>query len=648
MRLAGLVLGALSLALMLWLAWHDFAAVDAGPGALHPAHAAVAALQGAAGCAGCHEPGVGVTAAKCVRCHTAIGEQGTTNRGLHGALAADGHAGCAACHGEHHGTATPLLPPHAYEQAGVSLDHYDHRHTPGFRLAGAHADLACARCHPAAHADAPPPGGRFLGLDQGCTSCHQDPHRQAFGGDCEHCHGQAEPWRAAPGLPHRRFGLGGGHAGIACSVCHPEGSAASVAAERAAELPVRACRACHVDPHAPGGAALQFAAAEHCERCHTTASFRKASWEPAQHAAKFALRGAHATAACSACHGGGAGQVRWRGDAPPLAECAACHQHPHRPAVVAAADCAACHDDRRPDWQAQLDPVRHAAFAMPLLAPHAAVACQACHRGGTYAERYPGREASDCRACHADVHGGQFALAGRSRQCTDCHLATAFVPAQFGIEAHASTALPLVGAHEAVACASCHREVRPDCGRRFRGTSTVCSDCHADPHRGAFDRPGLPGRASAGPQQVGCARCHSTAAFAPVPDFDHALWTGYELVAAHAKVACARCHPRPAGGGPRLGPVRGRACADCHADPHAGQFATAGQQDCARCHEVTTFATVHVDHAATRFPLDAVHAAVACSRCHRAAAYPDGSVAVRYRPLGTLCGDCHLVGGGRR
>lgn len=648
MKFAGLLLGTLSLALVLWLAWRDFGAVAEGPGPLHPAHAQVAELQGAAGCARCHEPGAGATPARCAECHPAIGAQWRDGRGLHGALAQSGHTQCAPCHGEHHGGAVALLPQHAFVQAGLRLDAYDHRHSAGFALAGAHSGLACVRCHPAAEAAAPPSGGRFLGLRQECMACHEDPHRQTFGDDCQHCHGQQGPWRAAPGLRHPRFELQGAHARVACAGCHAEDSAHSVAAERSTEVPVRACRVCHADPHRAGGQSLQLAAAERCERCHGVESFAAPVWTPERHAAVFALRSAHANTACADCHGGGDVPVRWRGPVPEPSACSACHTDPHGAAVAAVGACADCHDDARTNWPVRVSPAQHAALGQPLAAPHADVACQACHRGATYAARYPGRAAADCRACHADVHGGQFARHGVDRQCTDCHLPTSFVPAQFGVAAHATTAWPLTGAHEAVACAGCHREVRPECGRRFRGTATECHACHADPHRGRFERPGLPAARPADPRQTGCARCHDTGAFAPVQDFDHALWTGYELVGAHQAVACAGCHPRPVAGALRLGQARGSACADCHADPHAGQFAVAGRTDCARCHTVQSFTGWPFDHGATRFPLDAVHAGLACRKCHRVEAAADGTLAVRYRPLGVLCGDCHTLGGGRR
>jgi hypothetical protein len=106
------------------------------------------------------------------------------------------------------------------------------------------------------------------------------------------------------------------------------------------------------------------------------------------------------------------------------------------------------------------------------------------------------------------------------------------------------------------------------------------------------------------------------------------------------------------GQGRTFGRAAGRACADCHDDPHAAQFAVAGVTDCARCHASNgAFELVDFDHARdTRFALDAQHARLACSACHVPWATAAGERVVRYKPLGTQCADCHGFGkrgGGR-
>ena len=80
------------------------------------------------------------------------------------------------------------------------------------------------------------------------------------------------------------------------------------------------------------------------------------------------------------------------------------------------------------------------------------------------------------------------------------------------------------------------------------------------------------------------------------------------------------------------------ACAACHTDPHAGQFAPV--TECARCHEAAAWRIPRFDHDKTRFHLEGAHRRVACSACHRAEKVAGKSV-VRYRPLDTACRSCH-------
>jgi hypothetical protein len=648
-RLARWALPALSLLAVLAFTWLDLRGARTGPGPLHPAHAAVAALERGARCEQCHREGQGVDAQRCTSCHAAIGAQRAAGTGLHGALEPALLARCEACHSEHHGDELPLLAPHAWARAGVpDAARYDHRDVP-FALTGAHEALPCARCHRDAEAAAPPPGGRFLGLSQRCTTCHDDAHADAFGGDCASCHGQQQEWRAVPHFAHDALALSGAHARTACARCHEAGSGRAVAALRAAPgaLQARTCAGCHADPHGAGAtvAALRLpaAATADCTRCHDASVWREHCFNAAAHAAAgYPLLGAHTRAGCAACHGDAERAPRWRGAAPAADDCASCHEHPHgAPLLAAAASCAPCHGAADASFgDGRITAAQHAALGFALAPPHGDVACTSCHAGDARAQRFPGRSADDCRACHRDPHAGQFAHEARWQQCTGCHASTHFRPHAFGVAAHAATGFPLDGAHGAVGCDRCHADVRGGV-RRFHGTPRACASCHRDPHAGTFDRPGRPRTVDG---RDGCARCHDTNAFAPVASFDHARWTGHALDGAHRALACDACHA-PGGGGPgmaRLGRAAGTACAACHHDPHAGQFARDRATDCTRCHEQASWRTLRFDHARdSRFALDATHAALACSACHRA---QDG--VVRYTPLGTKCGDCHRLGPG--
>jgi hypothetical protein len=808
-----------SAALVTWYALHA-AREEPGPGPLSRVHAALPELRGAEGCVSCHgvgalgdaEPTAAMQAA-CVQCHTEIGAQLALASGFHGTLTGGGD--CARCHGEHLGRDFEPNSPHTFVSAGFeSRAAYDHRGLD-FGLAGAHARLDCVVCH--VHADRTSealaalaskhgtartaadehPFGRFLGLSQACTTCHEDAHAGRLGPACAECHGQERPFVEAARFAHTEaFPLAGVHAGHACTACHAEGSAhtleaygigaagtppsarscadchasphgvafvaaagsdcatchaaephgfthADVERSRAAHAatgfaladghadvaceachdpalafgarhpgrPANACATCHADPH--GG---QFGAVADepmlCTRCHTTASFAAHTFDAAAHAAiGFALDGAHAATACSACHANeqvGA-TPRYRGT--PRA-CASCHEDVHggvfdrpgvsaerRPSALAgstlAADeakgaalgCARCHSTT--SFRGVAEQFDHARWtAYPLEGAHAALDCQACHPAEPDGGRRlgpvelvfrPGASRAglaSCVACHADPHAGRFDHVpegsldpdedepGSRVGCARCHVPESFAEVPAGRFDHGLwTGFPLRGAHEQTRCAACHgagdrpadRSIRD--GRvtrrlgavsdRFAGPVDQCATCHENPHGTRYDvhAPELvEGR-------VGCARCHGEASFRALVTFDH-VWTGFELVGRHADLDCAGCHAPMAPGA--TGRIRsaaaGTTCADCHADPHGGQFVVAGRTDCARCHTPTgPFTELEFDHARdTRFALDEVHTRLDCAACHRPTRTRDGRELVRYRPLGTACADCHGTRGGGR
>ncbi|MEO6593834.1 MAG: cytochrome c3 family protein [Planctomycetota bacterium] len=654
MKLIRWLLPIASLACVLLFTLWDMRRASTGPGPLHASHTAVAALEQGTKCEACHRSGAGVDAKACMQCHAAIGAQAAARTGLHGSLSAEQLARCETCHSEHHGSSVPLIAPHAFARAGIAdVAAYDHRHVQ-FHLNGAHSKLACVNCHNQADSVEPSVPARYLGLSQSCATCHEDVHRSAFGKDCESCHGQEQPFSAVPKFPHTVFALSGAHARVACAACHEPESAHDVATLRQQPVAARECVACHANPHdaAPAAKVLHLRDAQDCARCHAATRWNEARPTADAHAAYgFALRGAHATADCAACHGNAARAPRWSGPSPELAACSACHEHPHGPALMAAATavqgpaagCADCHADADAHFaQGRMNAAQHAASGFTLTAPHGDLACGACHLGTQRSERFPGRAPEDCRGCHRDVHGGQFPAA-QFAQCTDCHATTHFMPHGFGTAAHAKTKFPLTGAHDAVGCAACHREVK-DGGRTFHGTAGECAACHTDVHAGLFDRKGRPARVGG---RQGCARCHDTAAFEPVvADFDHELWTGYELASSHARLVCNKCHAVGTGGpqSPRLGKVNGTTCNACHQDAHAGQFALGGATDCACCHTASAWPELHFDHQRqSRFALDGLHEKLACAKCHLG--YTVGtSTLVRYKPLGTACGDCHRLG----
>ncbi|HEX6812925.1 MAG TPA: cytochrome c3 family protein [Planctomycetota bacterium] len=655
MKAAHWLLPVISLGIVLVFTWRDLRGHRSAPGPLHPGHRQVPELDQGANCLACHQSGAGIDEKACMHCHVVIGQQADRKSGLHGSLPPAELARCERCHSEHHGVEVPLIAPHAFPRAGVeNVAGYDHRHVQ-YRLVGAHLALKCEACHEGAEAAEPPKGGRFLGLSQDCMSCHEDVHRGVFGPDCESCHGQVKPFAQSPGFSHALFPLGRAHAKVACIVCHEPGSAHEIALLQEQPGTPRACAQCHENPHGSEqtpATALFLPGAGDCARCHPLTRWPDGRTTPEAHpAVGFPLRGGHARTECGVCHGDAKRTRRWSGPRPELAACGVCHEHPHAGALLTAAraavgpdtGCAGCHADHDDTFTwGQLTAQQHAATGFSLAMPHD-VACGKCHTGGGYAARFPGRSESSCHTCHEDVHRGQFTDEPRHAECTSCHAKTHFMPTDFDVAAHARTAFPLTGSHDAVACRSCHREVENGV-RRFQGTAGECAICHEDVHRGKFDEAGRPklieGRA-------GCARCHDPKSFSPViASFDHGLWTGHQLNGAHARLECTKCHAPSVGGAgvQRLGKAAGTTCAACHSEPHMGQFAAAGVTDCARCHGEVDWKEDHFDHQRqSRFPLDKQHAPLACSKCHLAYEVGARSV-VRYKPLGTLCGDCHRLG----
>jgi hypothetical protein len=247
--------------------------------------------------------------------------------------------------------------------------------------------------------------------------------------------------------------------------------------------------------------------------------------------------------------------------------------------------------------------------------------------------QYEPLDAGECSRCHGDVRFDQ-------------------VP-EADFDHGEWTGFAVEGAHRQAECTVCHplAEEPDERGRRFGyveehfGVFTGCVTCHEDPHGGLFDRkPALAQIAG----REDCARCHDSSSFrALVEPFDHGRWTGFALVEDHAAAACTDCHAplrRPDELGRTIDRANGPSCADCHIDPHAGQFRVDAVTDCARCHTSGAPDYLAFDHERdARFALGDAHADVACASCHDTTTAADGRDVVRYRPLPITCIECHGV-----
>jgi hypothetical protein len=165
-------------------------------------------------CGGCHTGAHSIadlkaTPQECSSCHT----KDDAHKGQFG-------NSCGACH-----TTNGWLPAT-----------FDHAKTK-FPLTGAHAGLACTKCHANAV---------FTVLSTACASCHPEPsyHSGLFAGmTCDQCHNTSAWSPALFNLSHPgNCGEGGciDHQGATCLDCHPT------------NLTTSTCLKCH-DSNNPGG-----------------------------------------------------------------------------------------------------------------------------------------------------------------------------------------------------------------------------------------------------------------------------------------------------------------------------------------------------------------------------------------------------------
>lgn len=451
-------------------------------------------------CAACHETarlpvfrnakGTRVGAFKpvpfkeCSSCHT------DPHRGALGAK-------CASCH-----------VTRAFD--AINRGGFNHQVT-NYPLRGRHAAVSCEGCHGTNLATRKP------GFST-CATCHQDPHEASTTrGDCATCHtvtGFAPSSFTVAQHARTAYPLDGRHATTRCAACHTPAKAPAAASRRGPRPAARlalgtpSCNSCHEDAH--GRDLARTASPGTCEACHSTAAFVPSRFGVKEHATlAVKLEGRHGQVACSACHG------PQRPGLPPLATpagrkaratlrvpevtCAACHVDPHAgryDAPGTTTTCASCHDAAR--WRpATTSVAQHASLGYALEGAHRAVACVACHadfgkRAATATLRlasrgvtplpFATRRPTTCASCHATPHGEQFAHRADRGACEGCHVVASFAPARFDHEREASFSLK--GAHEKVACGSCHRATSAGGPVVWRGLSGRCESCHGGTGRG--------------------------------------------------------------------------------------------------------------------------------------------------------------------
>ncbi len=380
-------------------------------------------------------------AVRCVDCH---GDFSTP------ALKKPAFTACGACHKDAHNRTATLAGQvvdcekchgvSGFTPATFTVAQHQNSKYP---LAGKHADVKCAACHPKATvpAQAARWGTSKVVLRPAfarCLDCHADDHggqlaSQPSKGECADCH-KVDGWR--PSSYDRaqhgrlRLALEGRHADIECRACHgadrkrlppiatPARLGTATFLFKVTEIE---CSACHSDPHqgrfAAGG---PRAKSRGCLACHDTRTFHPATAGIEAHADfGFALNGAHRATACVACHE----EMKRTGSTP-------------RPSLV---------------------------------------------RAGTTFPRLDFVAKRTCAECHDNVHGDQFASRKDKGACEACHGEDAFQPAsKFDHDRDAS--FRLRGGHEGVPCNRCHpTDIKGGDPRRliFRPVSGKCESCHS-------------------------------------------------------------------------------------------------------------------------------------------------------------------------
>lgn len=389
---------------------------------------------------------------------------------------------------------------------------FDHAQT-GFNLIGAHKQADCAACHK---------DSVFSHIGTACLDCHADHHQGQLRTDCAECHTPRD-WQPRQELllqhAERGFPLTGAHAATDCEACHQGHSRLEYIG-----TPTN-CEACHTselhgvtDPDH-----TQAAFQDGCERCHN-AAFGTWARTTYDHPSSFPLTGAHQTLPCNACHAAG-----FVGTA---TQCFACHSsefaatdNPDHEAAGFSTECQTCHTTVA--WEpASFD---HNSTAFPLNGAHLTADCMACHADG-----FAGT-ATQCFACHSDEYTStsdpDHDASGFSTECQTCHSTIAWEPASFD---HNSTAFPLLGAHQTLACIACHQTV-------YAGTPTVCIACHQQDYDATTD----PNHATA-QFPTDCENCHGFNAWTPANwDHDALYFPIYSGPHREKWNNCVECHTVP-------------------------------------------------------------------------------------------------------
>jgi hypothetical protein len=261
------------------------------------------------------------------------------------------------------------------------------------------------------------------------------------------------------------------------------------------------CASCHMDVH-------QNELGANCQTCHTARSFQVPTFVHARQRAFF--DGQHRTLGCVDCHRPSAAPpapAPVRAAAPPATRaaaasaprmshvgltrtseaCVSCHQDVH--AGQLGTRCDTCHTVQTPKFA--VASFAHERTRFPLTGKHAPLACDVCHKmetrsfptGSSTTRRFAGIGV-ECATCHQDPHAGQL-----TQGCQSCHSSETFRLTRYTHLRAQPLRSFFAGEHLSAPCAACHKPTVVRAGLQAAAayrTSTTCTDCHADVHRGAL------------------------------------------------------------------------------------------------------------------------------------------------------------------
>lgn len=351
------------------------------PGPLSKSHAN---LETTLGCMSCHSLNKGVSDLLCLDCHQEIKSRIDQRSGFHG-LNKDKE--CLSCHGEHKGRESKIIDLGLVDHSKLKLP-----------LGGAHLPLKCEQCHqtkfqtPAVKSlviqGEPKKSLSFLGLEEGCNSCHGKAHGPQFEEKvCTDCHID-RGWSLTK-FDHEKqsqFKLRGQHTKLNCKACHHKDQTHKDFAPF--EKIDGQCSTCHFDPH-------QGRSGKECNSCHQPESWKKfldtkkTSFNHDK--TRFKLVGKHGQVDCEKCHKDrGHKDFRIGG----FNLCTDCHKDQHQ-GQFAPSTCIDCHNLKGNFKQG----FEHGKTKFPLETLHGEVKCAACHPKGDYQMG----EKATCEGCHYEV-----------------------------------------------------------------------------------------------------------------------------------------------------------------------------------------------------------------------------------------------------